>query len=79
MKKLKLVGKVVWVKPKIKVEELTMRALLGENGWISGGVGRRLLAVECLGSNGSWYDCGPDGSEGGGGGGGRVGGGFNME
>lgn len=34
MKKVKETNKVAWVKPKIKVEELTMRSLLGENGWM---------------------------------------------
>lgn len=34
MKKAKEVKKVLWIKPKIKVEELTMRSLLGENGWM---------------------------------------------
>lgn len=34
MKKVKEVKKVLWVKPKIEVKELTMRSLLGENGWM---------------------------------------------
>jgi len=34
MKKLKVEKKLKWVKPTIKVEELTMRSLLGENGWM---------------------------------------------
>lgn len=35
-----------WVKPEIKVEELTMRSLLGDNGWLSA-TNSRLLAWAC--------------------------------
>jgi hypothetical protein len=28
-------AKKIWIKPEVKVAELTMRALLGENGWYS--------------------------------------------
>lgn len=46
-----------WVKPEIKVEELTMRSLLGDNGWM-GSVNSKLLARACpSGQYGTWPNC----------------------
>ena len=33
MKRNVVAEKMKWEKPEVKVEELTMRSLLGENGW----------------------------------------------
>lgn len=47
MKKVKEVKKVAWVRPKVRVEKLTMKSLLGENGWMDTlrSTDRRLLAM----------------------------------
>lgn len=48
MKKVE-VAKEKWVKPKVEVKELTMRSLLGENGWNSEYNERSILAIALTG------------------------------